>query len=91
MMLAIGLFVLFELLNQKIRHPNELQSRFNIVPIGVVPHLDTRAERIRRRILKVVAMLAVVALVPAGLYYVHTEVMPLEIIANKILARLGLI
>ncbi|WP_299609857.1 Wzz/FepE/Etk N-terminal domain-containing protein [uncultured Tateyamaria sp.] len=90
MMLAVGLFVLFELLNQKIRHPNELQSRFNIIPIGVVPYLEARGERIRRRLYKLAAILAAIALVPAGLYYLHTEIMPLEIVANKILGRLGL-
>ena len=90
MMLAIGVFVLFEILNQKIRHPAEIQSRFNIVPIGVLPYLETRGERLRRRSLQVLALVAVLTLVPAGLYYVHTQFMPLEILADKVLQKMGL-
>lgn len=88
--LALAYFVLLELLNQKVRHPAELQSRFQIMPIGVIPYLDSRAERWRRRSMQLAAMLAVVVGVPAALYFVHTEFMPLEIIANRLLAQLGL-
>ncbi|SMD03184.1 GumC family protein [Primorskyibacter flagellatus] len=90
LMLAIGVFVLFEFLNQRVRHPAEIQSRFNIVPIGVLPYLETRGERLRRRSLQVLALVAVLTLVPAGLYYVHTEFMPLEILADRVLQKLGL-
>lgn len=90
MLLAIGVFVLFEFLNQRVRHPAEIQSRFNIVPIGVLPYLETRGERLRRRSLQVLALVAVLTLVPVGLYYVHTEFMPLEILAGRVLQKLGL-
>lgn len=90
LMLAIGVFVLFEFLNQRVRHPAEIKARFNIVPIGVLPYLETRGERLRRRSLQVLALVAVLTLVPAGLYYVHTEFMPLEILADRVLQKLGL-
>lgn len=88
--LAVAYFVLLEILNSKVRHPAELQSRFQIVPIGVIPYLDSRAERWRRRGMQVAALVAVLVGVPAALYFVHTEFMPLEIIANRIFAQLGL-
>ncbi|MEP4336721.1 MAG: chain length-determining protein [Roseobacter sp.] len=90
-MLAAGIFVLFELLNQKLRHPNEIQSRFNIVPIGVIPYMETRREKMRRRAIMLGGPLAVIVLVPVGLYFVHTQFMPLEVLANQILIRLGLV
>lgn len=88
--LAVAYFVMLELLNTKVRHPAELQSRFQIVPIGVIPYLDSRAERWRRRSMQVAALVAVLVGVPAALYFVHTEFMPLEIIANRIFVQLGL-
>lgn len=88
--LALAYFVLLEILNQKVRHPAELQARFQIMPIGVIPYLDSRAERWRRRSMQLAALVAVIVGVPAALYYVHTELMPLEIIANRVLAQLGL-
>ncbi len=90
-MLAVGLFVLFELLNQKARHPVELQLRFNILPLGVIPYMETRSERLRRRAFMVLACSAVLVAIPVGLYYVHTEFMPLEVLADKILQRVGLV
>lgn len=90
-MLAGGIFVLFELLNQKLRHPNEIQSRFNIVPIGIIPYMETRREKMRRRAMLLGGLVAVMVLVPVALYFVHTQFMPLELFANKILTRLGLV
>lgn len=89
--LAVGLFVLFEILNQKLRHPAEVQSRFNIVPIGVIPYIETRRERFRRRALVAGAVVATALLVGFGLQFVHTEVMPLELLAARILEELGLV
>lgn len=91
MMLAAGIFVLFEILNQKLRHPNEIQTRFNIVPIGVIPYMETRIEKIRRRSILIGGLVAVMALVPVGLYFLHTQFMPLEVLAERILLRLGLV
>lgn len=88
--LAVGYFLLLELLNQKVRHPAELQSRFGVVPIGVIPYLESRGERWRRRGLRLAALALVIVTVPAALYYVHTEYMPLEILVNRILVRAGL-
>ncbi len=88
--LAIGVFVLFELLNGRLRHPAEIQSRFNIVPLGVIPYMETRGERLGRHAMLAFWVLLVFTAVPLGLYYVHTEVMPLELIADRVLQRLGL-
>lgn len=89
--LAVGIFVLFEILNQKLRHPSEIQSRFNIVPIGVIPYLETRRERLRRRTLIVAGLAVTVLLTGFGLYFIHTEFMPLELLADRILEEMGLV
>lgn len=90
LMLAVGVFMLFEFLNQKLRHPGEIQARFNIVPIGVIPYMETRREKIRRRTLTIAGLVVVALLVSTGLYYVNSEVMPLDMLADRILEELGL-
>ncbi len=87
--LAAGFFVLLEILNRTIRRPSELQSRFDIVPIATIPYMESRRERFARRAVLVTAFLAVLIGVPAGLWYIDTTYMPLELLADKIIAKLG--
>lgn len=88
--LAAGFFVLLELLNRTIRRPMELQSKFGIIPLAVIPYMESRRERLIRRGVLVSAFLAVLIGVPTALWYIDTQYMPLDILANKVLGRLGL-
>ncbi len=88
--LAAGFFLLLEFLNRSIRRPAEIQSRFNIVPIAVIPYIESRRERMLRRGLLLTAVLAVLVGVPAILWYIDTNILPLELIADKIIEKIGL-
>ena len=88
--LAGAFFVLMELLNNTIRRPAELQSRFQIIPLAVIPFIEGRRERRQRRAIRLAAILAVVVIIPLGLWVLHTQYMPLDILAQKIVTRLGL-
>ena len=88
--LAGGFFALMELLNSAIRRPAELRSRFQITPLAVIPYIEGRAERRRRQAVLMAATLAVVIVIPLGLWAIHTQYMPLDILAQKIVTRLGL-
>ncbi|MFC3631459.1 GumC family protein [Paracoccus angustae] len=88
--LAGGFFALMELLNNTIRRPAELRSRFQITPLAVIPHIEGRTERRRRQAIRLAAILAVVIVIPLGLWAIHTQYMPLDILAQKIVTRLGL-
>ena len=88
--LAIGFFMLLELLNRTIRRPFEMQSKYGIIPIAVIPYMESRQERMTRRMLLVGAFLAALIGIPALLYYIDTTYMPLELLANKVFDRLGL-
>jgi polysaccharide chain length determinant protein (PEP-CTERM system associated) len=88
--LAAGFFMLLELLNRTIRRPAELQARFGIMPIATIPYMESAQERFRRRALLVGAFLLVLIGVPAILYYIDVNYMPLEILAHKVFDRLGL-
>lgn len=88
--LAGGFFALMELLNNTIRRPAELRTRFQIMPLAVIPYIETRHERRRRQSLGMALILAVLIVIPLGLWGLHTNYMPLDILALKIVNRLGL-
>ena len=88
--LAAAFFVLLEMLNFTIRRPAEIEARFGIRPIAAIPYIESRNERMTRRSLLLLTLGIVVVGVPAGLWYVHTNVMPLELITAKIMSRLGM-
>lgn len=88
--LAAGFFALMELLNNAIRRPAEMRSRFQISPLAVIPHIEGRAERHRRQAVRLAAILAVVTVIPLGLWGIHSQYMPLDLLAQKIIGRLGL-
>lgn len=88
--LAIGFFVLLELVNRSIRRPFELKSKFGIVPLAVIPYMESRRERLIRRSVLLSAIIGVLVGVPAVLWYIDTSYMPLDILANKVFVRLGL-
>jgi hypothetical protein len=88
--LAAGFFILLELLNRAIRRPFELQSKFGIIPLAVIPYMESRRERMIRRAALLSAFLAVLIGVPAALWYIDTQYMPLDVLANKVFDRLGL-
>lgn len=87
--LAVGFFFLLEVLNRVIRRPFELQSRFEIIPLAVIPYMESPRERLVRRSILVGAFIAVLIGVPAVLWYVDTSYTSLDVLARKIIDRLG--
>lgn len=88
--LAAGYFVLLELLNTKIRRPQELVGRFNITPIATIPFMENRKRRMIRRGVLIGATLAVLIMVPGTLWYVDQNYLPLETFVQKGLQKMGL-
>lgn len=88
--LALGFFALLEILNRNIRRPYEMQSKYGIVPLAVIPYMESRQERMTRRAILVGAFLAVLIGVPTALYLVDTMYMPLDLLTAKVFDRLGL-
>jgi polysaccharide chain length determinant protein (PEP-CTERM system associated) len=88
--LAGAYFMLLELLNRAIRRPDELTGRFEITPISTIPYIESQREKFARRAGLVTAMVIVLVSVPWGLWYVDSHYMPLELIVQKSLGKLGL-
>lgn len=88
--LAGAWFMLLEVLNRSIRRPAELVSRFNVTPITSIPYMESQGRRFARRAGLIAATLVVLIAVPLGLWYIDTNYLPLEIVVQKGLAKLGL-
>lgn len=88
--LAVGYFLLLEFLNRTVRRPAELIKRFNVQPIAVVPYMESRRHRLLRRGGILTATAVVLVVVPLGLWYIDTNYLPLEMVVQRGLNRLGL-
>jgi uncharacterized protein involved in exopolysaccharide biosynthesis len=88
--LSGALVVLLELLNRTVRRPADLTRALQISPLGTLPYIATSSETVKRRgaLLATVAILAIG--VPAALYYLHVEYMPLDLLADRAMSRMGL-
>lgn len=88
--LAAGLFVLLELLNRTVRRPAEISSALGIAPLVTIPYIETRREKFLRVTTRAVAMVMIIAGLPAILWWVDQNYLPLDQLAGEILSRLGL-
>ena len=71
--LGAALVLLLELLNRKVRRPEDLISKLEVWPIATIPYAPSRGEKIRRRIAWVVVVLAILIGVPAAVWpSIHT-------------------
>jgi uncharacterized protein involved in exopolysaccharide biosynthesis len=88
--LSGALVVLLELLNRTVRRPADLTRALKIAPLATLPYISTSTETVKRRgaLLTVVALLAVG--LPAALYYLHVEYMPLDLLADRAMSSIGL-
>jgi uncharacterized protein involved in exopolysaccharide biosynthesis len=90
LVLGLAFIVLLEVLNTSIRRPVELTNRLGITAFGTIPHIRTRWEIVRRRMIIALAFAIVLVALPAGLWFVHTQITPLDLLLDRILSRLSL-
>ena len=88
-MAGLALVFLIELLNNAIRRPEDLVSRFGITPFTTVPYIRTRQQVIVQRGLKLIMILAIVIGTPALIYAIHIHYLPIDLLAEKVMNRLG--
>jgi uncharacterized protein involved in exopolysaccharide biosynthesis len=88
--MAMGYFALLELLNQTVRRPAELVARFNVTPIATIPYMESSSRRMIRRGGILLLTLALAGSVGGALWYIDSNVMPLVVIMERGLDKLGL-
>lgn len=87
-LLGLGLVVLLEVFNRSIRRPEELTAKLGITPLATIPYIEGPGYRWRRG-LRIVLLVVVLLGIPAAIYAVHTYYQPLDLIAQKIMNKLG--
>jgi polysaccharide chain length determinant protein (PEP-CTERM system associated) len=86
---GLALVALLELLNTTARRPADLVNGLGITPLATVPYLRTRREMIQRRVGLIAMVLVIAVAIPASIYAVHTYYQPLDLIAERIMNKLG--
>lgn len=87
--LSLGAFVLLEVANRAVRRPADLMSGLGITPFGVIPLLRDRRDVLRRRLRITAALMTVLLLIPAGLWLLHSRVVPLNLLADRVVESLN--
>ena len=80
---------MLELLNGTARRPEDLVSRFGITPFTTLPYIRTRGQTFRHRSVKFFVILGIIIGVPLAVFAVHTYYLPLDLVADRIMNRLG--
>lgn len=86
---GLGLIVLLETLNRSIRRPEDLIRALGISPFATLPYIQTRKEAVIRRGRKLFFALLILVGVTALIYGVHSYYQPLDLIAERIMNKLG--
>lgn len=88
--LGLGLVLLLELLNKGIRRPVELTTGLGITAFATLPYMRTRRDILRRRLVVGGTLALALAGVPVALWLVHTYYLPLDLLIDRMLQRVGL-
>jgi polysaccharide chain length determinant protein (PEP-CTERM system associated) len=88
--LGVGLMVLVEFLNRALWSARDIERQLGLRPIVVIPRIATRREITRRRWMRRAAAVAVLVIVPLGLYAVDQFYRPLPLLAERLAEILGL-
>lgn len=86
---GLGLVLILELLNNSVRRPEDLVKRFGISPFTTIPYIRTRRQLFLQRGLKLVIILAILVGIPAAIYTMHVYYLPVDLVAEKVMNRIG--
>ena len=78
-----------EFLDRRIRTSAELLSRLGVRPIGVIEFIPVRKEQLRKRWLWSIVFILLAAAIGGSIFAVDQYYMPLQLLYQKVLQRLG--
>lgn len=88
--LAAAFFVLTELLNRTVRRPIDLQRGIGVQPLATIPYLETSTARRNRRVWVTALIGLVAAAILIGLWAIHVFYLPLDLLTDRLLNRIGI-
>lgn len=86
---GLGLIVLLEILNRSIRRPEDLVSKLGIAPLATIPYITAVGENSHRRKLRILGVIVILLGIPVVVYAVHTYYQPLDLLAERIMDKIG--
>ncbi|MHA6262895.1 GumC family protein [Arenibacterium sp. CAU 1754] len=89
LMMGIGLVLLMVMMNSAPRRPEDLINKMDVWPIATLPYIRTRRELLMQRGRKLILILIILVGVPAAVWALHTYYQPLDLIADRIMDKLG--
>lgn len=78
------------LLNSAVMRPSDIAARMGAAPFGAVPYFRSRREVWTRRSLIGGAVLIILVGVPAALWWIDQNYLPLDLVLSRIIQRTGL-
>jgi succinoglycan biosynthesis transport protein ExoP len=88
--LGLAVVALLILTNRAVLRPVDITARLGYTPFGTVPYFRTRGEVFRRRLVYGVLFLVIGAGIPAALWWVDRNYMPLDMALNMAMERTGI-
>ncbi|SDF17083.1 GumC family protein [Limimaricola pyoseonensis] len=88
--LGIGAVLLLEMTSAAVRRPEDLVARLGITPFATLPYIRTRAQARRRQAALAALFAGALVGLPAGLWWVHTEITPLDLLLDRAVGQLAL-
>ena len=84
---AIGLVVMLEMFDKRIRGVDALTSVMKIQPMAVIPYITNKAEVKKRKYIVFLTLASVIFIILIISLIVHLFIMPLDVLTAKISAR----
>lgn len=87
-----GLAVIFllELLNSTARRPEDIINKLGVTPLTTIPYIQTQGQQFRHRSMKLLLLLTIVTVIPAAIFAIHTYYLPLDLIADRAMNKVGI-
>jgi hypothetical protein len=76
-------------MNKAVRRPRDITRRLGITTIATIPYVRTPIELVARRAAFVALFALVVVGLPAALFAIHTYYLPLDLLVDIVINRLG--
>lgn len=86
---GLAVLILLEVLNRTARRPEDLVKRFDIMPLATIPVVQTPGEVVGRRFWRVAVIVLLGVGVPALVLAVHTYYLPLDLLAERLMNKIG--
>ncbi|MEX0280710.1 MAG: GumC family protein [Arenibacterium sp.] len=87
--LGLALVALMEFSNRAPKRPEDIIKKLDIWPIAAIPYTRTRSEMILQRGRKIVIIMVIVVGGPIAVWAVHQYYLPLDLLADRAMDKLG--